>query len=56
MLVAWQLLAFTGCALLGLVPNVEVYCRLDVPVAAISRPAPVTAEVPPPPVFTSSDH
>ena len=50
MLLVWQVLAFTACALLDLLPSTEVYCRLDVPVALIS-PAPP----PPPPPPAGSD-
>jgi hypothetical protein len=37
-----RMLAFTGCALLGLLPSVEVDCRLDVPLAWVSPPPPAS--------------
>jgi hypothetical protein len=43
MLIAWQALAFTVCALFSLVPSAEVQCDFSVPVAAIS-PAPLPVE------------
>jgi hypothetical protein len=47
MLVFWQALAFTACALLDLLPSTEVYCRFDVSVLASppapSEPAPLEA-------------
>jgi hypothetical protein len=47
MLVFWQAVAFTACALLDLLPSTEVYCRFDVsvvaPPPAPSEPAPLEA-------------
>ena len=43
MLIAWQALAFTACALFNLVPGAEVSVSLRVPVATIS-PAPLPVE------------
>ncbi len=42
----WQTFAFTACVLVGLLPNIEVQCRLDVPVAVIDPAPPPPVSVP----------
>ena len=57
MLLALQVLAFTGCALLGLLPSTEVECRLDLPPITFASPPaePVPAEPAPAPLVTARD-
>jgi hypothetical protein len=59
MMVMLQALAFAGCALLDLLPAVEVDCRLGVPLATWGAPATAggsaPAECPAPPATSPTE-